>query len=416
MPSDRIFNTPFRILILTLLLLSIGVIMVYSASGRYSSDKRRRAILRHQGEETLAQDHEYHDARMLQKQIFFIAIGLVSMFAAYVTDYAKIKNFSLILLIASFGLLCLVFVPGIGISLNDHRRWLNLGISHFQPSELAKLALIIYMAHILTDHHKDVIDNFKKGVLPALIIMAIFDLIIIAEPDIGAAVVITAIVFTMWFIGGMRLRYLIGLVAATIPAFVYVVLRFPDKLARVIAFVNPTPDAMMGKRYQLTQSLTAVGSGGLTGVGLGNSMQKHYLTEQYSEFIFAIAAEELGLIGAGLIILLYFLLIWEGWRTAFRAPDFYSTVLASGITIMLAISIGLNMMVVLGLAPTKGLSLPLMSYGGSNMVVTLTSIGLLMNVGKYIEKDQALVRSPVRKKQPRKKARKKKKAYQSRFA
>jgi cell division protein FtsW len=398
--SPRVFNTPFRILLITLIILSFGVVMVYSASGRYSSDNRRRAVQRKYGREALLTDHQYHDSRMLAKQLTFVCIGLVAMLVAYKIDYRRLKDHGLALLIFSFILLLLVFVPVVGIKLNEHRRWINLVVFHFQPSELAKLALIIYMARMLTDHQDKISASFWHGVAPALAIVGLFDLAIIAEPDIGAAAILSVIVFMMWFIGGMRIRHLVGLIAATIPAFVYVVLMFPDRVGRVVAFMFPTPETQMGKGYQLMQSLIAVGSGGVSGLGLGNSMQKHFLNEQYSEFIFAIIGEETGLLGAGLLVLLFFLLIWEGWRVAFRAPDFYATMLAAGVTFMIGLSVAANFMVVLGLAPTKGLSLPLISYGGSSMVVTLASIGVLMNVGKYIERQKEVAASPSRKSNP----------------
>ncbi|MBN1866431.1 cell division protein FtsW [Candidatus Sumerlaeota bacterium] len=386
------FNTPFRILAITLLLAAIGLVMVYSASATEAAKKRRRAIARTQGVEALADDHSYHDARFLAKQAFWLAFGLGAMFLAYRTDYRVLKDWGPYLLGISFFLLLLVFVPGIRKVINGHHRWIGIGPMSFQPSELAKIALIVYMARMLTDHH-DKIRSLLHGVLPALGVTSVFALVIIVEPDIGAAAVITAVVFLMWFIGGMRILHLAGLVLALLPAFGAALFMFRDRIERLTAFVFPTAETAMGKGYQLMQSLIAVGSGGATGVGMGNSMQKYFLTEQFSDFIFAILCEELGLVGSILVVALFFLLLWEGWRIALRAPDFYGTLLASGITLMLSVSIALNLMVVLGLAPTKGLALPLVSYGGSNLVTTLFSIGILMNIGKYVERQREIVPS-----------------------
>jgi cell division protein FtsW len=320
----------------------------------------------------------------------------------YKMDYRVLKDQSLWILLVSLVLLLLVFVPGIERPINRHHRWIGLLGFTFQPSELAKLALIVYMARMLTDQH-DRLKSLKQGVLPALGLTAIVVLFIIVEPDIGAGVVTMAIIFLMWFIGGMRILHLAGLVGAAIPPFAIALMCYPDRLKRIAAFIliwlgkaDPSSEAATGKGFQLLQSLIAVGSGGLTGRGLGNSMQKHFLTEQFSDFIFAIISEELGFIGAVLIILCFFFLIWEGWRVALRAPDFFAVLLASGITLMLAISVALNLMVVTGMAPTKGLALPLLSYGGSSMVITMASIGILMNIGKYVEWQRALARSPRR--------------------
>jgi cell division protein FtsW len=383
------FNTPFRILAIALVLAAVGLVMVYSASATEAANQRRRAIVRSQGIEALQNDHRYHDTRFLAKQVFWLAFGLGALILAYRTDYRVLKDWGLYLLAISLLLLVLVFVPGIQKVINGHHRWIGIGPFRFQPSELAKIALIIYMARMLTDHH-DRIKSFLHGVLPALGVTSLFALVIIVEPDIGGAAVITAVVFLMWFIGGMRILHLGGLILATLPAFVAALFMFHDRLERVLAFVSPTAESSVGKGYQLMQSLIAVGSGGTTGVGMGNSMQKYFLTEQFSDFIFAILCEEMGLVGAILVVALFFLLIWEGWRVALRAPDFYGTLLASGITLTLAVSIALNLMVVLGLAPTKGLALPLISYGGSNLVTTLFSIGVLMNIGKYIERQREI--------------------------
>jgi cell division protein FtsW len=345
------------------------------------------------GPEYLAQDHEYHSPKLAIRQAIWIALGFMGMFVGYKVDYRRWKDVGLWLLLISLFLLALVYVPGIGKPINDHRRWIGLGLFTIQPSEFAKLALIIFMARMLTDRHDKITTSFLHGVAPALFLTGAFDLVIIAEPDIGAALILSAIIFLMWFIGGMRIQHLAGLVLATLGAFACVISMFPSRFERIIAFVriiisrDPTSDIVMGKGHQLIQSLIAVGSGGTWGVGVGNSVQKYFLTEQHSEFIFAIICEELGLVGAGLLVLAFFVLIWEGWRVALRAPDFYANLLASGITLMIAISVLLNFMVVLGLAPTKGLSLPLVSHGGSNMLVTLTALGILMNIGKYVERE-----------------------------
>jgi cell division protein FtsW len=400
--SGNPFNLPTRIFLLTLVLCVIGLVSVYSASASYASIKRRNDVARRHGPDALAQDHLYHNPRYLERQAFWIVLGLGAMFLMYRVDYRHLKYKGHYLLGFSLFLLLLVFVPVIGHPINKHSRWIGIGAFTFQPSELAKLALIIYMARMLTDHH-DRLKSLIHGFFPALLITAAFAFLILIEPDIGATAVMLAIVFFMWFIGGTRILHLGGLVLTAIPTLATAVMLFPNRLERLTAYFrvlwsilfskDPTTEIAMGKGFQLLQSLVAVGSGGVTGLGLGNSMQKYFLSEQFSDFIFAIICEELGFVGALLIILCFFLLIWQGWLVALRAPDFFSTLLASGITLMLAISVGLNLMVVTGLAPTKGLALPLVSYGGSSLLITMASMGILMNIGKYVEEQQEAKRA-----------------------
>jgi cell division protein FtsW len=434
------FNTPFRIFLLTLLLAVTGIVMVYSSSANYisrnerlsklkslnnrqkdleelrrnlkaspseRSEEQRGALLEveqklkelQKEREIFNSSHNYHNPRLAIRQFVWVCIGFSLMMGAYLFDYTRLKLWSPWILAFSVLLLICAFVPGVNDPVSgphgSHFRWIKFGPLRFQPSELAKLALVIYMARMLNDRN-DQIKDFFHGVLPALGITAICAALVVSEPDIGATAVMVTIIFLMWYIGGMRVLHLLGLVSATIPAFVMVILKYPDRVDRILAFLTPTAESNVKKGHQLLQSLIAVGSGGLEGLGFGNSMQKHYLTEQFSDFIFAIICEETGFIGASLIVLCFFLLIWEGWRVALRAPDFYSSLLASGITLMLAINVVLNLMVVLGLAPTKGLVLPFLSAGGSNIIVMMISMGILMNIGSYIEQEQETVAAEAR--------------------
>ncbi len=432
------FSTPFRIFLLTLLLAVTGIVMVYSSSANYISrnerlkkqsslSKRQKNLeeLRHtlelrkgrpEGDEALKEiekelkelqkerdafrdTHNYHNPRLALRQFLWVCIGFSLMMGAYLFDYTRLKLWSPYILAFSVFLLVCAFLPGVSDPVagpnGDHYRWIKFGPLRFQPSELAKLALVIYMARMLNDRN-DQIKDFFHGVLPALGITAICAALVVSEPDIGATAVMVSIVFLMWYIGGMRILHLTGLVSATIPAFVMVIQKYPDRVDRVLAFLQPTAESNANKGHQLLQSLIAVGSGGIQGLGFGNSMQKHFLTEQFSDFIFAIICEETGFIGACLIVFCFLLLIWEGWRVALRAPDFYSSLLASGITLMLAINVILNMMVVLGMAPTKGLVLPFLSAGGSNIIVMMMSMGILMNIGSYIEQEQETVAPEAR--------------------
>jgi len=201
----------------------------------------------------------------------------------------------------------------------------------------------------------------------------------------------------------MPYRYLIGLGGCGLGALGLFVLRFPDRMGRILAFWHPTTETYQDKGFQTLHSLIAIGSGGLWGVGIGSSTQKYTLTEQFSDFVFSIVSEEFGFVGVSIIILLYFLLIVEGWRVAYRAPDFYANLLASGITVMFGICAGLNLAMVAGMLPPKGLALPFISYGGSNMLITLASVGILMNVAKYVERNEAMTAQKTLKTKPVKK-------------
>jgi cell division protein FtsW len=379
------FTIPFRILVLALLLTTVGLVMVYSSSAFYAARQKRLAIAKQLGPEAVSDDLEYHSTRYLLRQGMWLGLGLAGLIVAYYVDYRRLHDFAPYILGASCILLILVFVPGVGKVINDHRRWVGFGSFTIQPSEIAKLALIVYMSGLLVYKH-DTIRDIRKGVVPVLAITGFFVCLTAAEPDLGAAMVMAAIMFFMWFIAGMRWIHLFGMVAGAGSFFsALIVFFFPDRLERIISFLFPTVEHVAGKGFQLRQSLIAVGSGGMWGVGLGNSMQKYFLNEQFSDFMFAIVGEELGFVWTAAVVVVYFLLILEGWNVALKAPDFYAKLLASGITLMLAISVTLNLMVVLGMAPTKGLALPFLSYGGTNLLVTLTAVGILMNIGKYIE-------------------------------
>ncbi len=356
------FNAPLLLLTLTLGLVTTGVIGVYSAST---------------------------STVLLVKQLTFAGGGLILMLGAYMIDYTLLRRAATWVMLGALGMLLLVFIPGLGVEANGASRWFRIGPLTFQPSEFAKLALIIYMAKMLSDR-RQYIRSFCSGVLPAMVITGIFAAVIIIEPDFGATFVLCLVIFGMWLAGEMRWFHLLGLIAAGLPAIVMAVLLEPYRVKRALSFLfymlapeTVDREMLQGPLFQLRQSLIAVGSGGAWGLGLGESHQKfHYLTEAHSDFIFAILAEELGFARVSLIVLAFAVLIFLGWRVAMNAPDLFGGLLASGITLMIFTNTAINLGVVLGLLPTKGLVLPFISAGGSSLLVSMAAVGILMSVAR----------------------------------
>lgn len=362
------FSTTCWVFYISMSLVSISIIMVFSSSG------------------VIAMRYSLPVSYFLLKQLVWVALGICAMTVLYCFDYQHLQKISTPLLIFSFALLILAFVPGIGIKVKGAYRWIGKGPIRFQPSELAKLSLIIYMATMLSKR-KESLEKFSKGLLPTLLILGAFLALIVTEPDLGATVVTGLIVFVIWFVAGVRIRHLFLLVVAGFPCVGALIWMEPYRLVRLLSFVNPSNFTHTAAYQHLRQSLISVGSGGMFGLGLGKGLQKYlYLPEAHSDFIFAIICEELGFIGACGIILLYGVLIWQGIRVALKTPDFFGSLVATGIIAMIAIESMINMGVVLGCLPPKGLALPLLSYGGSSMLVTMSAIGILLNISKNKER------------------------------
>lgn len=360
----------------TMMILATGIMIVYSASGSLSGYEQRMEM---QKRGFSVDDMAYHDSGYLMKQLGSAGIGLIALFFFYNFDYRHLKKWSFLIMGTCFVLLCLVWVPGIGVESNGARRWIR-GLG--QPSEFAKLGLIIYMAKMLDDRHR-FIKSFFGGVMPAMVVGGAFALIIVLEPDFGGAFTLCAIVFGMWICGEMRWFHLFGLTFAGVPAMVAAFILEPYRIRRLFAFISDNPEIQMREGFQLNQSLIAAGSGGWFGAGLGNSMQKyHYLNAAHTDFIFAIVAEELGFIRCSLLVMMFMVLVLLGWWVALNTSDLFGSLLATGITLMIFMSASINMCVVLGLLPTKGLVLPFISYGRSNLLMTLAAIGILMNIAR----------------------------------
>jgi len=349
------------LLIPVMVLVSLGIIMVYSAS-------------------FVIAGHRFGDAyHFLKKQALAAALGIALMFFLLRMDYHRWQILAIPLLALSGVLLGLLFLPGMRHEVGGSARWLRVSSFSFQPAELAKLALVIYLACSLAKKEGRM-KGFRAAFLPYIIVLGVLFALVIKQPDFGTGIVFAALVFLMLFAAGARLLFLGTAVAAAVPALFCVATMANYRLERLTAFWNPWND--QGKAgFQIIQSFLAFGSGKLFGVGLGEGRQKlFYLPEVHTDFILSIVGEELGLVGVAVVIGLFVFLIWRGFWACFRAPDLLGTYLALGITLLLAVQTLLNMGVVMGLLPTKGSTLPFISYGGTSLVVNLMAVGILLNV------------------------------------
>ncbi len=323
----------------------------------------------------------------LKRQILYAIIGLVIFFFAIYADYHYYKKVALPILVLSIILLSLVFIPEIGRSAGGARRWVKIGFFSFQPSEIAKFALILYMAESLTRKHSEEIKTFIKGILPSLIILLVIFLLILKEPDFSTSLIILGISFIMLFIGGTRIIQLFTLLVVAIPAGILILLREEYRRIRLISFLDPWKDPL-DSGFHIIQSLLALGSGGISGIGLGESRQKFfYLPDQHTDFIFSIIGEELGFIGTLMIIVLFIVLLWRGFRIAVNSVDKFGTLLAAGITAMITFQSIINIGVVTKIIPTTGITLPFISFGGSSLIVNMFCAGILLNISQYRVKE-----------------------------
>jgi len=356
-----------RFLILSALALVVmGVVMVYSTSYMVAMNRF--------GDEFF----------FMKKHLVYVFAGLVLFLAASRIPYPLYRRLVYPLLLLAAVLLVLIYVPGIGFKAGGARRWIHLGPLAFQPSEPAKLAVVVFLAYSLSKRAERIKD-FYFGFLPNIIIPGSIILLVLMEPDLGTSLTLSAIVFTMCFLGGVRLRYLLGLLVPVVPLVYIVITRYAYMGKRIMVFLDPWKDAR-GAGFQMVQSFLAFGSGGVTGVGLGEGMQKlFFLPEAHTDFILSVIGEELGLVGVALVIVFYIVFLVSGIKIALKAKDLFGAYLAMGLTVMVALQAVVNMGVVLGLLPPKGLTLPFISYGGTSLVINMVAVGILLNI--YILQD-----------------------------
>ncbi|MCL1630943.1 stage V sporulation protein E [Sporolactobacillus sp. CPB3-1] len=352
-------------LVVTLALLAIGLLMVYSASAVKAAS-------------------EFGDSLyFLKRQLLFAGVGLILMFAVMRIDYHFWRSWANLGLAACYGLLVLVLIPGVGLARGGARSWLGIGAFSIQPSEFVKVALILFLASYLSEHQSR-LPFFRKGLVPSLLPVILAFGLIMLQPDLGTGMVLVLTCVLMIFIAGARIRHFVLLGFAGTVGFAGLIISAPYRLKRLTGFLNPWQDPK-DSGFQITQSLLAIGPGGLLGFGLGQSRQKYqYLPEPQTDFIFSIVSEELGFIGASFVLILFCLLLWRGVLIAIKAPDLFGSLLAVGITGMIAIQIMINIAVVTGLIPVTGITLPFLSYGGSSLTLMLVSIGILLNVSNQV--------------------------------
>ncbi len=348
------------ILLSAALLLLYGLIMVYSASAPFS--------LHHYGVDT----------HLLVRQLIAAILGIALLVLFSYLDYHILQQLDDILLVGAIGLTFLTILPLNGIS---DGRWLNIGPLVLQPTELCKFALVAYLAATIT-RKKGSMTTFVEGVLPFVLVLLVLAAITINQPDFGMTLILAALTGVMLFVGGAKVSHLLGVGMASLP-LVFVAVRIaPYRLARILSFLNPE-EYSTSSGYQTIQSLVAIGSGGFFGRGLGASRAKlFYLPQAQSDFIFSITAEEMGLVGGGILLLLYVVFAWRAFAIANNAADRFGQLLAFGIGFSIVFQVILNLGVVVGLLPVTGLTLPFISNGGSSLLVTLMMVGVLANVSK----------------------------------
>jgi cell division protein FtsW len=349
----------------TCLLVFVGLVMVFSASAVMAKERFGSAY------------------GFVIKQLIWAVAGLAAMVVAMRIDYRRYRHPAVVFTVLGLTTLMLISVFFLDRSHNTHR-WFHLGPISFQPSEAAKPALILFLAYFLQNRTKSM-DDWRNTLLPAVAPTWVFLALIVFQPDLGTAIACAGITACVLFVAGIDLRYFGYAALASIVPLYFLIFHVAYRRDRILAFINPYSDPQ-GRGFHIIQSLIAVGTGGVTGVGLMEGKQKlFYLPEPHTDFIFAVTAEELGLLGAMVIVALFAIFLWRGMRAAVRTDDMFGRFLAVGITSMVVLQAFINISVVLGLMPTKGIPLPFVSYGGSSLFITLACVGVLLNITKQAE-------------------------------
>jgi cell division protein FtsW len=349
----------------TMLLVFLGLVMVFSASA------------------VMARERFGSPYAFLVKQLIWAAAGLVAMVVAMRVDYRRYKNPALVFSLLGMTTLLLISVFFLDRSHHTHR-WFRVGGFSFQPSELAKPVLILFLAYFLEARTKTM-DDWRNTLAPAAAPVLVLLGLIVLQPDLGTAIACAGIAACILYVAGMRLRYFAYAFGASLVPLYFLIFHVSFRRNRILAFMNPYAERQKAG-FHLIQSLIAVATGGITGTGLMEGKQKlFYLPEPHTDFIFAVTAEELGLVGAMFVIALFAIFLWRGMRASWRTGDIFGRYLAVGITCMVVLQAFINISVVLGMMPTKGIPLPLVSYGGSSLFFTLACVGVLLNITKQAE-------------------------------
>jgi len=346
-----------------IILALFGILMVYSASSVWSL-------------------YKFGDAfKYLKSQVLFFILGLVIIFVLSKIDVEFFRKHSNLFLLVCFVLLVLVLIPGIGKVRNGSRSWFGIGPLGIQPSEFAKLALIIFTAKYLSNNDRD-IKSIKKGILPLLLLIIIFFGLIMLEPDFGTAMVIVLTLLLMIFIAGPNMSFFIKVGFVGLLGIVGLIIVAPYRMKRIVAYLNPWTDPL-GSGFQIIQSLYAIAPSGLLGLGFGNSIQKNfYLPEPQTDFIFSIISEEFGFFGCLFVIGLFSFIFYRCIKICLRQDDLFKKYLVFGLAFGIVLQAVINLCVVCGIIPTTGVTLPFLSYGGSSLLVSMASMGIILNISK----------------------------------
>jgi cell division protein FtsW len=351
--------------VVTLVLVFVGLVMVFSASAVMAKER-------------------YHSGYFfLLRQLGWAVAGFIAMLAGMKIDYRRLKHPAVVFSLLGLTTLMLISVFFLDRAHHTHR-WIHFAGFSFQPSELAKPVLILFLAFFLENRTKSM-DDWRNTLLPAILPTLIFVALIVFQPDLGTAIACAAVTVCILFVAGLEVKYLAYAFAGSLLPLYFLIFHVAYRRDRILAFLDPYSDPQ-GRGFHIIQSLIAVSTGGLTGVGLMEGKEKlFYLPEPHTDFIFSVLGEELGLLGCVTVVLLFAVFLWRGMRTALRTQDMFGRFLAVGITSMVVVQALINISVVLGLMPTKGIPLPLISYGGSSLFITLACIGVLLNVTKQAE-------------------------------
>src|SRR6266403_2841518 len=349
----------------TLILVFLGLVMVFSASA------------------VMAKERYGSGYYFLLRQVGWAAGGIVAMVVAMKVDYRRYKHPGVVFSVLGATTLLLISVFFLDRAHNTHR-WIHFGGFSFQPSELAKPVLILFLAFFLENRTRSM-DDWRNTLIPAVQPTLVFIGLIVFQPDLGTAIACGAVTVCILFVAGLNVKYLAyGFLGSLLPLY-FLIFHVAYRRGRILAFLNPYSDPQ-GRGFHIIQSLIAVSTGGLTGVGLMEGKQKlFYLPEPHTDFIFSVLGEELGLLGCLVVVLLFATFLWRGVRTTLRTEDMFGRFLAVGITSMVVVQAFINISVVLGLMPTKGIPLPLISYGGSSLFITLACVGVLLNISKQAD-------------------------------
>ncbi|MDI6615559.1 MAG: putative lipid II flippase FtsW [Syntrophaceae bacterium] len=369
-PSVTGGRPDITLLVVTIILVVIGTVMIYSSSSIIAMEKYGDG---------------YH---YIKKQIVFVLLGFGVMMGVSRIPYRYWGKAAYPAVLVSIALLTLLIIPGFGTTVGGATRWFRVAGISFQVSEMVKVVLVLFLAHYLTKKVNRIKEFSRVFLVPLALLLIILGLIL-RQPDFGTAVIMVIVFMLMFYLAGSRVTYLAGLAATAIPAGAILIMQESYRMRRLLSFLNPWEDPG-GTGFQIIQSFISFGSGGAFGVGLGNSMQKlFYLPEPHTDFILSVIAEEGGFIGIVIVVVLFSILVFRGFVISFRCDDLFGMLLASGLTAVIALGAFINMAAVMGLVPTKGLVLPFLSYGGTSLVMCMAVIGILLNISSRRGQEEA---------------------------